>query len=164
MERKRQMRAKEQQQECTFQPNLSKTNKYNSEYVNRTSKNSNAVVDRLYEDLSTKYEMLEDVKHQRQIRKTQEEMSQCTFYPQVNDLGKKDLENLHDSYPMPRSYKDAVNRLKRAKEMRQEKKRKLETIPDGRNLEKFRRMAPNPPRCYRGNSIMKFQINISDKE
>lgn len=164
LERKRQAKANEAKKECTFQPNLTKTQKFNSSHVNRTNKSSYTVVDRLYEDLSTKYDMLEDVKQQRQLKKTQEEMNQCTFYPQINDLGKKELENLHDSYPMPRSYKDAVNRLKRAKEMRMEKQRKLEEIPIGSNLEKLRRLQPNPPRCYRGNLVMKFQINISDKE
>lgn len=70
--------------ECTFAPNTlpAKLNRSHRGFRRRCEDHD--IVDRLYAPQKTKYEILEEMKQEREQIKKMKELSQCTFQPKIN--------------------------------------------------------------------------------
>ena len=149
LDEKRYIIDRERHKECTFQPNLIETKDFNSRQVNRSTA---TVVDRLYETRKDKFEMLEQIRQEKQHKKELEELNGCTFFPKTNEIDKiEDLRVIYDQTDLPRDYHKTIGRLRVANEKHLEKKKKLEHIPKGENLEKYRSMQFYTPSCAEVN-------------
>jgi hypothetical protein len=145
LEDKRMKQMQEKLQECTFQPNLTKTKDYNGGQMNRST---SSVVDRLYETRKGKFEMLDQIRREKLQKKELAELNHCTFFPKTNEIDRiEDLRAIYDQTNLPRDYHKTIGRLRVANEKYVEKKKKLEHIPTGENLEKFRTMQFTVPNC-----------------
>lgn len=145
LEEKRMITKQERLKECTFQPNLEKTRDYNSRQMNRSTA---SVVDRLYETRKEKFDMLDQIRREKQQKQEIAELNHCTFFPKTNEIDRiEDLRSMYDQTNLPRDYHKSIGRLRIANERNMEKKKKLEHIPIGENLERYRSMNFVAPTC-----------------
>lgn len=156
LEEKRQERLKEKLRECTFQPNLDRTRGYNS---NQMNKSTATVVDRLYDKRSEKFEYLEQIRKEKIQKKELAELNNCTFFPKTNEIDRiEDLRAIYDQTNLPRDYHKSIGRLRIANERNLEKKKKLEHIPTGENLERYRNMQFSIPTCAEADRKSKNRV------
>lgn len=156
LEEKRKKLESEKLKECTFQPNLSKTRDYNGR---QTNKSAVSVVDRLYETNREKFDMLDQIRREKLQKKEMAELKSCTFYPKVNEIDRlEDLRVIYDKAELPRDYHKTIGRLRVANERNMEKKKKLEHVPTGENLEKYRNMQFHTPSCAEADRKSRSRI------
>ena len=160
--------------DCPFQPNLDKTASYNGRSMNPAVNRSNstsaaAIVDRLYETQKGKYEILSQIREDKQLKREIKELQHCTFFPKTNEIDRiDDLRQIYQNADLPRDYYKTVGRLRTANEKHMEKKRKLEHVPTGENYEKLKNLPFMPPACAESDRrsritrtpFMHFDVNI----
>lgn len=162
---------KERYKECTFQPNLTKTDEFNKRRSTRSTTakaKPEEVVGRLYATQKEKYSMLEQIKSDIKLKKDLEELQNCTFKPKINEIDRiEDLKNMYEKTQLPVHYIKTIERLRTANEKHVELKKKLEHIPKGENYERRKTEKVVPPSCANPDRkarqripIIHFDVNI----
>ena len=162
----------ESMRECTFQPNLSKTNSFNKRTCSQRGirVSPDAVVNRLYETQKDKFDMLSQLRQDKQNQKELQELNKCTFFPKTNEIDRvEDLRQMYDQAELPRDYYKNIGRLRIANQRHVEKKHKLEHIPTGEGYDRVKSMPFNPPSCADverqtikpREPFMHFDVNIA---
>lgn len=125
--------------ECYFRPNTTnkKVNEYNSPTFDRRD-----VVQRLY---TTEHILKrEEMKKQYDQERTELELKECTFKPQL--IAKHCTSSRNKSVEKVNGFAKTAERLRSASKKKEERKALQERIPNGENYEKIRMQPPNPPK------------------
>jgi hypothetical protein len=139
----------ETMKECTFQPNCIKGTHDQSQMslMNKSQVSEGDLIERLYNDQRDKYEILKEIRQAEFDKKADQDLSQCTFHPRINNYRTTTMRYPLTKNNAPKDFYKAVGRMRFATEERERSKVALNHIPVGENYEARMKEPFNPPRC-----------------